>query len=514
MVNASKYGPLYRIEKWISPYITLASQAYCENEYLLDTSQLTQLVKEYNEREIKVDKDINLFTIDVEKLYPSIKPNLALEALKDMLINDNLLNDNQKILIETFIEFTLKESFVTYKDKCYQPKVGIPTGGCNSRQIADIFLQWLLFRKNKAIDITLIDFWKRFIDDGIGVWKGTKKEFESFLKSLNKLTNKYGIHFPLKEAQFGKSVNFLDITLYIDNANKIQHKLYTKPTDARSYLNPNSFHPRHVFNSIPFSQMLRIIKCNTTEDNCLEDLDNLKVDLINSGYNKNMLDKIQDKALERSSTTKTEQKVENNSIIFTIDYFADFVTFKNDLRQVEEDLKPLFENLNIKVACRKGSSIGSLVVKNKGLCIQNKVTGNQKCGDRRCMLCPLMLTTESVVINDRELKITKGLNCKSRNCIYLCICNKCESNNAYFGQTVQEQHNRMTGHRNKFNIKNYTKSALSMHAYDSHNGELFLDDFNIAVINKVAPRRLNREEYIFIDKFETKTKGLNRYQVV
>ena len=197
MVNASKYGPLYRIEKWISPYITLASQAYCENEYLLDTSQLTQLVKEYNEREIKVDKDINLFTIDVEKLYPSIKPNLALEALKDMLINDNLLNDNQKIMIETFIEFTLKESFVTYKDKCYQPKVGIPTGGCNSRQIADILLQWLLFRKNKVIDITLIDFWKRFIDDGIGVWKGTKKEFESFLKSLNKLTNKYGINFPL-----------------------------------------------------------------------------------------------------------------------------------------------------------------------------------------------------------------------------------------------------------------------------------------------------------------------------
>ena len=53
-----------------------------------------------------------------------------------------------------------------------------------------------------------------------------------------------------------------------------------------------------------------------------------------------------------------------------------------------------------------------------------------------------------------------------------------------------------------------------MHAYDSHNGELSLNDFNIAVINKVPPRRLNREEYIYIDKFETKTKGLNRYQVV
>ena len=57
------------------------------------------------------------------------------------------------------------------------------------------------------------------------------------------------------------------------------------------------------------------------------------------------------------------------------------------------------------------------------------------------------------------------------------------------------------------------KSALSMHAYDCHDGELSLNDFNVAVVSKVAPRRLKREEYIFIDKFETKTKGLNRYQV-
>ena len=62
--------------------------------------------------------------------------------------------------------------------------------------------------------------------------------------------------------------------------------------------------------------MLRIIKRNTTEENCLEDLDNLKVDLINSGYNKNMLDNIQSKAFERSSATKTDQKAGNNSIIF------------------------------------------------------------------------------------------------------------------------------------------------------------------------------------------------------
>ena len=83
----------------------------------------------------------------------------------------------------------------------------------------------------------------------------------------------------MNEVQFGKSVNFLDLTLYLDNQNIIHHKLYTKPTDARSYLNPGSFHPSHVFQSIPFSQMIRIIKRNTKDESCKEDLDLLKADL-------------------------------------------------------------------------------------------------------------------------------------------------------------------------------------------------------------------------------------------
>ena len=134
----------------------------------------------------------------MEKLYPSIRPKLAMEALKDMIVNDETLDTNQKNMIETSVQFILNESFVTYKDKCFKPKVGIPTGGCNSRQIADIFLQWLLFKKIKAMDCEQIKFWKRFIDDGIGIWKGTQEEFYTFLECLNKETQKFGIHFPIK----------------------------------------------------------------------------------------------------------------------------------------------------------------------------------------------------------------------------------------------------------------------------------------------------------------------------
>ena len=55
-------------------------------------------------------------------------------------------------------------------------------------------------------------------------------------------------------------------------------------------------------------------------------------------------------------------------------------------------------------------------------------------------------------------------------------------------------------------------SALSMHAKDMHQTSFSLDNFSVAVIKKVSPQRLRREEFKFIDKFRTNSLGLNRYK--
>ena len=120
------------------------------------------------------------------------------------------------------MKLSFEESYVTFKEQVYKPKIGIPTGGSLSRQIADIFLHWLLFEKidTSFMSAAELRFWKRFIDDGVGIWRGTRRGFEAFIRRLNRETNKYGINFPIEEIQFGKSVNFLDVTLYIDYCNK------------------------------------------------------------------------------------------------------------------------------------------------------------------------------------------------------------------------------------------------------------------------------------------------------
>ena len=196
---------------------------------------------------------------------------------------------------------------MSYKDESFSSKIGIPTGGSLSRQIADIFLHWVLYVKaNPSIpSIEAIRFLKRFIDDIIGVWRGSRRSFDNFVSILNREAAKFGLRFPVSEIQFGKSVNILDLTTYLDEDNIIHYKGYTKPTDAKRYLNIQSFHPRSVFKSIPYSQMIRIIENNSKEETRTKQLKELTEHFESSGYSKVILEELKQKAIEKTATTTT-----------------------------------------------------------------------------------------------------------------------------------------------------------------------------------------------------------------
>ena len=60
---------------------------------------------------------------------------------------------------------------------------------------------------------------------------GTKRQFKQLVDKLNKLTSEYGITFG--DYSVGESVNFLDLTLSIDEDGFIEYRLYIKPTGSR-----------------------------------------------------------------------------------------------------------------------------------------------------------------------------------------------------------------------------------------------------------------------------------------
>ena len=177
LIHAQKFGPLYRVEKWLSPYLTDVSRRYCGDEFILDTDDLLKQIQAHNTSTLDIPVEerpnIQLFTLDVEALYPSIDLDMALESLAEALLQDAQIDENTKECIMVFSKTIFdKFSYITCKGKCYGSKKGIATGGCVSRQEADILLH-RLFKKLIKPKIPLwafISLWRRFIDDIFGMW--------------------------------------------------------------------------------------------------------------------------------------------------------------------------------------------------------------------------------------------------------------------------------------------------------------------------------------------------------
>ena len=480
---------------------------------MLDTGNLIKDLEKVNASKTLENENVHLFTLDVEKLYPSIQPELAMQAIKETLAADRSTDRKTKAAIEQFIKLSFENSYVTYQNHCYKSKVGIPTGGSLSRQIADIFLHWILFIKMtpKLTLIQAIRFWRRFIDDCVGIWRGSKRAFDNFVNQLNAETMRYGIKFPLNEIQFGKSVHILELCVYLDELNRIHYCGYSKPTDAKRYLNPNSFHPSSVFNSIPFSQMLRTLRNNSEEGRRAVELQQCIDHFSNSGYDLNKLNELKLKATSHLAVNTTQE--EKETLTFPVHFFNKLSEFKAVLHSLSEVFMNLIGDTRIILALKKGSSIGNNMVRNKQLSAPNFEVDSQHCNGRGCMQCPQILEENELWINGKYLRIPNSLNCKSRNIIYLWVCKLCNYKEAYFGRTTQECHDRSSGHRGCFNNEKWEKSALSMHAKEVHQTTFSLNIFSIAVIKKTSPQRLRREEFKHIDKFKTISLGLNRYKV-
>ena len=493
------------MEKWCSPFLTTISRDFCNEEFVLDTGDLIKDLEKVNELKLIENENVNLFTLDVEKLYPSIRPELALQAISETLAADRTIDRKTKTAIEQFIKLSFENSYVAYQNDCYKPKVGIPTGGSLSRQIADIFLHWILFIKMTP-NLTLIQairFWRRFIDDCVGLWRGSRRSFDNFIKQLNAETMKYGIKFSPNDIQFGKSVHVLDLWVYLTDQNLIQYRSYTKPTDSKRYLNPKSFHPKSVFNSVPFSQLLRTLRNNSSDDTRTAELNKCIEYFVNSGYDAKKVTELKEKAINHIPTNTVRE--ENDTLIFPVHFFNDLSDFKAVVHSLKDAFLNLIGDTRVMLAVKKGSSIGNNIVRNKQLSLPNSDIESQQCNGRGCRQCPQVFDKDDLMINGKYLRIPRNLNCKSENVIYMWVCKLCYEKEVYFGRTTQECHDRSSGHRGCFNNDKWEKSALSMHAREVHNTSFSLNIFAIAVIKKVSSQSLRREEYRHVEKYQTKT---------
>ena len=121
------------------------------------------------------------------------------------------------------------------------------------------------------------------------------------------------------------------------------------------------------------------------------------------------------------------------------------------------------------------------------------------------------------------MKIFMIYSCKSTNVIYLAQCTICDlvqdngDINCYAGQTIQPLHKRVNGHRSCFdvieNLQIWEKSALSKHAYKSHQDYFDIRNFKIMAFRQGCTTSLNRLEAKTINELRLGVLGLNRMKI-
>ncbi|CAH2250632.1 Hypothetical predicted protein [Pelobates cultripes] len=101
----------------------------------------------------------------------------------------------------------------------------------------------------------------RLIDDILILWNGSKEEALQFVHALNNLTTQVKMTATIDE----HSVQFLDLEIMMANQ-KLEYKRFSKPTDRNTILHFQSFHPKHLKQSLPYSQFLRVFRNNSLSE--------------------------------------------------------------------------------------------------------------------------------------------------------------------------------------------------------------------------------------------------------
>jgi len=150
-------------------------------------------------------------------------------------------------------------------------------------------------------------FLQRFIDDKLGIWVGTPKDFKQFINDINSYSQ-----LKWETAGLNNTTNFLDLTISINSDGTITTKTYQKPTNLHLYIPPNSAHPPGILKSIIYGNLQRYWLQNTNIIDFMEIAKQFAERLITRRYDKEKITNLFHKAARKlDGTTKIKRTNED-----------------------------------------------------------------------------------------------------------------------------------------------------------------------------------------------------------
>ena len=324
-----------------------------------------------------------------------------------------------------------------------------------------------------------VDWWHRFRDDCLGLFRGTEADFRLFLDTMNSVDP--AIKFTAEVDFERNTVNFLDVVISIDEQGYLRTDLYTKPNTLNQLLLPTSAHPPSVTRGSVYSLAIRLRRICCTEELFELRAGQLKQKLLERGYALEVIEAGITRAREvprLEALKKVERKEEGEAgegrqhhLIVEYDRRSSPALgqiLKNNYEAAcnrDARMKALFKKPP-KPTFKKGTNLKQMLVKAKlpkarpintrqgerenrrGVTRCNRGTGRNQCRS-----CPHLTDSPREVVKEvtihstgETIQIQDQINCKTKSCLYVLQSKKDPRKRQYAGQTGAEIGTRTNQH--------------------------------------------------------------------
>jgi hypothetical protein len=164
------------------------------------------------------------------------------------------------LLLGLAMECVTENVFSKLNDRLFKQGCGLPIGGSLSGFLASCYMQiWKEEFDEKAGPIMLAKLKKHnwYVDDGVGVFRGSPEEFQVLTNIANSVDG--DVQFvAVHTSMANPKLVSLDVNLWIGFTGKIEHEFYRKPEVGDSVLPADSAHSRQIQGNYIQSEFLRI----------------------------------------------------------------------------------------------------------------------------------------------------------------------------------------------------------------------------------------------------------------
>ena len=454
--------------------------------------------------------------MDVKSLYTCIPHNNGLQALKFFLDKRRLQSPPTTTLLR-LAELVLTTNAFSFNNQYYLQTSGVAMGSKLGPSYACLFVghqEQLIY---ETYDGPLPCLIKRYIDDIVGATSLPLADLQNFIN----YTNNFHPALQFTHSITEESLPFLDILLSISN-NQISTSIYYKPTDAHCLLNYESSHPKKCKDSIPYSQMRRLRRvCSDDDDfnskasemSSFFKRNNYPDHITQAAFNK-VKDLSQDDALRPSNNENS-----NNRIPFTLTYHPFNSNIKNiiynnfNILTDDTKTKNIF-NAPPLMAFRRDKNLKDSLVRTNFKTMQQP--GTSPCQHRLCLTCTHVNQSTTITNQNRSFNIRCNFTCSSSCVIYCIICTKCQS--FYIGETSRQINNRFGEHmrnvRNKIHLKedheNDPDSNISRHFNSANHSTADMSILGLLYAPQDSTKRKTLEKRLIFSLKTLYPNGLNK----